>query len=147
MATRHILILQGHPDTAGTHFGHALADRYRQGALAASPEHRLINVGDDTVRWTEELQVALEGTAAVVTLERFPDPGEPGDEGAIPPEVRNARVLYIRSQLGHMPLVSAGLGLPYVLRLLPAEILPDAPWRQPLGLPPLDAGLPDSVGP
>jgi hypothetical protein len=65
----------------------------------------------------------------------------------LPPHARNARVIYIRSQLGHMPLVTGGLGLPFVLRLVPAEILPDAPWREPLGLPALDAGTPDSVAP
>jgi hypothetical protein len=115
--------------------------------LAASPAHRLINVGDDTVRWTEELAQSM-APGDVVTIDRFPEPGEPAAPGA--PDLaalRRARVLYIRSQLGHMPLVNAGLGLPYVLRLIPAEILPDAPWRQPLGLPPLDAGTPDSVAP
>lgn len=127
--------------------------------LAASPAHRLINVGDDTIRWTEELQHALESGAPVpppaptapppifappadvVALDRFPD------DGAIPDEARRARVVYIRSQLGHMPLVTGGLGLPFVLRLIPAEILPEAPWDAPLGLPPLDAGTPDSVAP
>lgn len=30
--TRRILIIQGHPDPAGNHYGHALADAYRAGA-------------------------------------------------------------------------------------------------------------------
>ena len=33
--TRRILIIQGHPDPAGEHFGHALAAAYRQGAESA----------------------------------------------------------------------------------------------------------------
>lgn len=111
--------------------------------VAASPAHRLIQIGDDTVRWTEELaaSAAADG-ATVVTIDRFPD-----DPAALPDEARDAQVLYIRSQLGHMPLVNAGLGLPFVLRLMPAEILPDAPWRAPLALPPIDAGVPDSLAP
>jgi hypothetical protein len=112
--------------------------------LAASPQHRLINVGDDTVRWTEELQLALD-PGDLVILDRFPDRGDSVGEQTALADARAARVVYIRSQLGHMPLVTAGLGLPFVLRLLPAEILPDAPWQQPLGLPPIDAGAPDSV--
>lgn len=32
---RRIAIIQGHPDPAGGHFGHALADAYAEGALAA----------------------------------------------------------------------------------------------------------------
>jgi hypothetical protein len=100
--------------------------------IEGGPKRRLIVVGDDTVRWTEEL--ARELARETVTLDRFPD------DGALPPEAANARILYLRSQFGHMPLVTEGFALPYVLRLLPAEILPDAPWREPLGLPPLDAG-------
>jgi hypothetical protein len=100
--------------------------------ITSGPRRRLIVVGDDTVRWTEEL--ARELATEIVTIDRFP-----GD-GVIPPEAMNARIVYVRSQFGHMPLVTEGFALPYVLRLLPAEILPDAPWHEPLGLPPLDAG-------
>ncbi|GGG43411.1 dehydrogenase [Caldovatus sediminis] len=32
---RRVAIIQGHPDPAGGHFGHALADAYAEGALAA----------------------------------------------------------------------------------------------------------------
>ncbi len=111
-----------------------------RGWLDAGPSRRLVTVGDDTVRWTEEL--ARELGEAVVVLERFPD------DGVAPPEARAARVLYVRSQFGHMPLVTEGVALPFVLRLLPVEILPGAPWREPLGLPPLpDAGPPDSLPP
>lgn len=46
MASRHILILQGHPDRSGTHFGHALAESYRLGALAMSHEVRTIAIAE-----------------------------------------------------------------------------------------------------
>lgn len=105
--------------------------------ITGSATRRLIVVGDDTVRWTEEL--ARELAPQTVTIDRFPD------DGRIPFDAHDARVLYVRSQFGHMPLVTEGFALPYVLRLLPVEILPSAPWDEPLGLPPIDAGPPDTV--
>lgn len=105
--------------------------------MDASAEHRLVVVGDDTVRWTEELVETLAARlpGQVAVYDRF-------DGSAPPDEARAARAVYVRSQYGHMPLVTSGLVLPWVLRIPPVELLPDAPWREPLGLPPLplDAG-------
>lgn len=42
--SRRIAIIQGHPDRAGQHFCHALADAYAQGAEAAGHEVRRIEV-------------------------------------------------------------------------------------------------------
>lgn len=42
--TGHITIIQGHPDTAGGHLCHALADAYRTGAESAGREVRSIDV-------------------------------------------------------------------------------------------------------
>jgi putative NADPH-quinone reductase len=46
MATRpkHILIIQGHPDPEGHHFGHALAEAYAKGAVEAGHQVDLITV-------------------------------------------------------------------------------------------------------
>lgn len=44
MPARRVLILQGHPDPAGGHFCHALAERYRDGAEASSREVRTIDI-------------------------------------------------------------------------------------------------------
>lgn len=41
---RHIVIIQGHPDARGHHFGHALAEAYRQGAAEAGHEVKTIAV-------------------------------------------------------------------------------------------------------
>ncbi len=41
---KRVLIIQGHPDAAGGHFDHALADAYGQGATAAGHEVRVIEV-------------------------------------------------------------------------------------------------------
>ena len=60
-----------------------------------------------------------------------------------PAEAKTARIVYVRAQYYHMPLVTAGVVLPSVLRLLAVELLADEPWQHPLGaLPPVpDAGV------
>ena len=44
MAASRILIIQGHPDPAGGHFCHALADRYGDAATTAAHEVRRVDV-------------------------------------------------------------------------------------------------------
>ncbi len=46
MATqpKHILIIQGHPDPQGHHFGHTLAEAYAKGAVEAGHQVDLITV-------------------------------------------------------------------------------------------------------
>lgn len=44
MERRRILMLQGHPDPEGGHLGHALAQAYAEGALAAGHEVRTVTV-------------------------------------------------------------------------------------------------------
>jgi putative NADPH-quinone reductase len=44
--TRHIVIIQGHPDSSERHFGHALADAYAEGAQQAGHEARSILVAE-----------------------------------------------------------------------------------------------------
>lgn len=104
--------------------------------MAASPAHHLIFVGDDTARWTEELArgLAEDLPGAVVTVD---DLGELDDE--LGPATAGARAIYLRSGDGHMPLVTAGRAIPRLLGLAPVEVLADAPWRAPLGLPALTA--------
>jgi hypothetical protein len=96
----------------------------------ATPRHRLIMVGEDTLLGTES--VAMK-TPDVVTVDRFPPTYD-----TWPAEAKTARMLYIRAQYQHMPLVTEGIVLPSLLRLLPIELLADEPWQLPLGsLPPL----------
>ena len=101
--------------------------------VRASPEHRLIDVGDDTRHWTERLHRALPST---VTLDGFPS----AETGKLP---KNARILYIRSSMGHMELVTDGVALPMLLRALKAPVVSDAPLALPLGKLP---GVPDEHG-
>jgi hypothetical protein len=102
-----------------------ITDWYR-----ASPRHRLIMVGEDTLLGTES--VAMK-TPDVLTIDRFPPTYD-----TWPAAAKTARMVYIRAQYQHMPLVTDGIVLPSLLRLLPVELLADEPWQLPLGsLPPL----------
>lgn len=99
--------------------------------LRASPRRRLITVGEDTVLGTESF--ASKFPAETMTMDRFPPAYE-----LWPTAAKSAKHLYIRAQFLHMPLVTEGIVLPSLLRLLPVERLPDLPWKLPLGsLPPL----------
>jgi putative NADPH-quinone reductase len=46
-----IAVIQGHPDAAGAHYGHTLADAYAQGALAAGHALRRIEVAQIDFPW------------------------------------------------------------------------------------------------
>ena len=92
--------------------------------MKASPRHRLITVGEDTLLANESLVPKLDP----LILDRVPPTYD-----TWPAEARTARVVYIRAQYMHMPLVTDGIVLPSLLRLLPVELLADEPWAQPLG--------------
>jgi hypothetical protein len=110
------------------------------GWLRSSPRHRLIFVGEDTLLGTETVAEKVPDT---VTLDRFPPTFD-----TWPASARTARSLYIRAQFAHMPLVTEGIVLPSLLRLLPVERLADEPWRLPLGsLPPLPDAAVDAAAP
>jgi hypothetical protein len=100
----------------------------------ASPRHRLVTVGEDTLQWNEQF---LHDVSDVLVLDRVPPAYD-----MWPAEAKTARAVYVRAQFAHMPLVTDGIVLPQVLRLLPVEMLNDEPWKQPLGaLPTVDAPI------
>jgi hypothetical protein len=78
--------------------------------VEASTDRRLIDVGDLTRPWTDDLHASLPET---IVYDGFPTEGDARLAGA-----RKARVVYVRSSLGHMPLVTGGVALPIVLRAL-----------------------------
>jgi hypothetical protein len=93
--------------------------------LADGPARRLVTVGDDTLRWTEDYAREIPGT---VVVDRVPPTMD-----LWPPEARTARHLYVRSQYGHYTQVNGDVVLPMLLRLESVELLGDAPWDHPLG--------------
>lgn len=93
--------------------------------LRASPHHRLITVGEDTLAWNEQFVRDMPETFVVDRV--------PPTYDTWPPEAKTARIVYVRAQFFHMPLVTDGIVLPSVLRLLPVELLGDLPWQHPLG--------------
>jgi hypothetical protein len=103
--------------------------------LRASPRHRLVTIGEDTLQWNETLARDMPDTLVVDRV--------PPTYDTWPPEAKTSRVVYVRAQFMHMPLIMDGIVLPGVLRLLPVPLLGDEPWQLPLGaLPSLaDAGV------
>ena len=92
--------------------------------IAGSQDRRLIDVGELTRPWADQLHATLPETKV---FQRFP-PRERGHlEGA-----RTARIVYVHSQLGHMPLVTGGVALPMVLRASRIASLPDASRKAPI---------------
>jgi len=114
-----------------------------KGWYRASPHHRLVTIGEDTLPWNEQFAHDVPETYVVDWV--------PPTYDTWPPRARTARAVYVRAQYGHMPLVMEGVVLPAVLRLLPVELLGTEPWQYPLGaLPqPPDAAIdgPPDVAP
>lgn len=102
--------------------------------LRASPSHRLITVGEDTLQWNEQF---LRDMPETFVVDRVPPTYD-----TWPPEAKTSRIVYVRAQFFHMPLVTDGIVLPATLRLLPVELLPTQPWTHPLGAMPL---MPDAA--
>ena len=96
-------------------------DEYKTWILA-DDKRRLIDIGDDTRAWTDKLHADLPET---VVLDGFPSL-----EDGIPREAARARILYIKSSLGHFPLVTSGWALPMVLRTLRAKRLVREPLAE-----------------
>lgn len=72
-----------------------------------SPAHRLIDIaGDETRPWTEQLHARFPES---IVLDGFPDHLE---------RVRAARIVYIRADIDHLDVITDGIVLPAVLRML-----------------------------
>ncbi len=109
--------------------------------LRASPRHRMITIGEDTILGTESFERKFRKDT--LTIDRVPP-----EYDLWPPAAKTVKHLYVRAQFYHMPLVTDGIVLPSVLRLLPVERLADLPWRMPLGvLPPLVDASPGAILP
>jgi hypothetical protein len=80
-------------------------DRFLQ--WTRDDRHRLINIASDTIEESNWMHAFLPDTKRIYGL-----PSSWSDEA------RAARVLYVRTGIGHMPMVTNGLVLPLALRAL-----------------------------
>ncbi|HET9990502.1 MAG TPA: hypothetical protein VFQ65_18365 [Kofleriaceae bacterium] len=69
--------------------------------------HRLINIASDTIQESNWIHMFLPSTKRVYGL-----PADWTDD------TRSARVLYVRTNVGHMPMITDGVALPLALRAL-----------------------------
>ena len=93
--------------------------------LGSRRGRRLIDVGDITLEATDAFHGGLPDS---FVLEGFPSAGR----GTFPETVRDARVVYVRSRVGHMALVTQGVAIPMLLRTLSAPLLPGFERSAPL---------------
>lgn len=93
--------------------------------LTERPDRRLIDIGDVRRPVTDAFHEALPET---VVIDRFP----PREQGALPPETQSARVVYVRSFMGHMKLVTGGRAIPMILRALEAPLVGKSDRAAPL---------------
>jgi hypothetical protein len=91
--------------------------------LFGAKRRRLIDVGDDTIRRTDVLHATLPSSVVLDGLQLL---------AGIPEAAEDARIVYIRSTFGHMPLVTGGIVLPTVLRALRVKRVLTAPIPYPL---------------
>ncbi|MBA3539972.1 MAG: hypothetical protein H0T79_10120 [Deltaproteobacteria bacterium] len=92
--------------------------------IEADPARRLIDVGDLTRPWTDDLHAALPET---LVFDAFPPRAVGRLSGA-----RTARIVYVRSTIGHMALVTDGIALPMLLGALRLPLVPATPSIEPL---------------
>lgn len=92
--------------------------------IEGAPDRRLIDAAALTQPWTDKLHALLPET---LVFDEFP-PARIGHlVGA-----RGARVVYVRSQLDHMALVTNGLAIPMLLRAVTLPTVATASRRSPI---------------
>jgi hypothetical protein len=85
--------------------------------LDRAPERRLIEAAALTRPWSDALHAEIPDA---LVFDRFPPPRSGKLDGA-----RKARVVYVRSQLDHMGLVTSGVAIPMLLRASQIPTLAD----------------------
>lgn len=99
----------------------AYADYGLRRWVRASRKHRLVNIAYETSKYSNRLHRRLPSTRRVRGLPR----------DALPA----ARILYVRTGVGHLELVTGGVALPLALRAIGVPPVASAPLDLPLGLP------------
>jgi hypothetical protein len=100
--------------------------------LRASRQHRLINIVYETSRFSDFLHRRLPSTHRV--------------DGLPPDGLPDARILHVRTDVGHWELVTDGVALPLALRAIGIPRVASAPVDMPLGLVPRCDPPPTSTG-
>lgn len=93
--------------------------------LDARDDRRLIDVGDVTRAATD---VFHESRPETFVIDRFPPP----ERGTLSLDALDARIVYVRSYMGHMALVTGGVAIPMVLRAVAAPLVEHARRDAPL---------------
>jgi hypothetical protein len=90
--------------------------------VRASTDHRLVNIVYETGHYSDYLHRQLPSTRRVdgLPLDGLPD----------------ARILYVRTDVGHWDLVTGGVALPLALRAIGVPAVATAPAELPVGLAP-----------
>jgi putative NADPH-quinone reductase len=102
--SRRILVLQGHPDASGAHFGHSLGEAYARAAQEAGHEVRVIRIAD--------LEFPLLRSKAAWESEALPPALRPAQDAI---QWAGHLVLFFPLWLGGMPAITKGF-LEQVLR-------------------------------
>ncbi len=89
--------------------------------LEGSPARRLIEAAALTQPWSDELHASRPDA---LVFDRFPL-AQSGQSGRLD-GARQARVVYVRSQLDHMGLVTSGVAIPMLLRTTQIPVVADA---------------------
>lgn len=84
--------------------------------LEIRSDRRLFDVGDFTRPATDIFHATLPQT---YTIDRFPR----ARGGGLPDDARTARIVYVRSWMGHMELVTRRIAIPMILRALSVPAL------------------------
>ena len=72
--------------------------------------HRLINVASDTIHESNWIHAFLPSTKRV-----------DGIPAEWPEDARTARVIYVKTDVGHMPMITDGQVMPFALRAVTAR--------------------------
>lgn len=84
--------------------------------LQQRANRRLFDVGAATLPLTDRFHRSLPETMIV---ERFP----PREAGVLPDEAASAQIVYVRARMSHMELVTSGVAIPMLLRLVSAPLV------------------------
>ena len=117
---QHIVLLDGLYGNEQPFLDWLEASQPRGRARAPQRGHRLTILGLDTLRWSE---LATADHPAAHALDWIPE-----HVADVPDAARTAPLLHIRSQFGHMELVTEGKAIPVLLRMSGLPAL--APARQ-----------------